>query len=42
MCETIQKLNVEHMAKDAKERTLEEKNEQLMKNHEQQSEHMRK
>ena len=40
MCETIQKLNVELMAKDAKERTLEEKMKHLIKNHEQQSEHM--
>ena len=31
MRETIQKLNVELMTKDAKERTLEEKMEQLMK-----------
>jgi len=34
MCETIQKLNVELMEKDVKERTLEEKMEHLMKNHE--------
>ena len=40
MHETIQKLNVELMVKDAKERTLEEKMEHLMKNHEQQSERM--
>jgi len=33
MCETIQKLNVELMEKDAKEQTLEEKIEQSMKNH---------
>jgi len=37
MRETIQKLNVELMAKDAKERTLEEKMEHMTKNHEQQS-----
>jgi len=33
MCETIQKLNVELMAKNAKEKTLEEKVEHLLKNH---------
>ena len=38
MRETIQKLNVELMAKDAKVRTLEEKMEHLMKNHKQLSE----
>jgi len=31
VCETIQKLNVELMAKDVNERTLEEKMEQFMK-----------
>jgi len=35
MCETIQKLNAELLAKDAKKRTLEEKMKHLMKNHKQ-------
>ena len=39
-CETIQKLNAELMAKNAKEKTLEEKVEQLLKNHAEQSECM--
>jgi len=34
MCETIQKLNVELMAKNVKERTLEEKMDQLITDHE--------
>ena len=42
MRETIQKLNVELMAKDVMVRTLEEKMELLMKNHEKQSERMHK
>jgi len=37
---TIQKLNVELTAKDAKERTFEEKMKHLIKNHKQQSERM--
>jgi len=35
MYETVHKQNAELMAKNAKERTLEEKMKQLMKNHEQ-------
>jgi len=34
MCETIQKLNVELVAKNVKERTLEEKMDQLITDHE--------
>ena len=40
MRETIQKLNAELMAKNAKEKTLEEKVEHLLKNHAEQSERM--
>jgi len=40
MCETIHKLNAELMTKNAKEKTLEEKVEHLLKNHAKQSEHM--
>ena len=42
MHEIIQKLNNELMTKHVKERSLEEKMELLMKNHEEQSERMRK
>ena len=40
MRETIQKLNAELMAKNAKENTLEEKVEHLLKDHAEQSERM--
>jgi len=42
MCEIIQKLNDELMAKDAREQKLEEKMVVLMKIHEEQSELMHK
>ncbi|XP_029126314.1 uncharacterized protein LOC109794080 [Cajanus cajan] len=41
MRQTIDKLNAELLAKEDKERMLEQKMEQLMKNHELQNEHMR-
>jgi len=40
MCETINKLNAELLAKANKEKTLEEKMLQLMENHDHQSQEM--